>query len=336
LTGFCFDPASTVETPIIWVAHGFYGFHDAPDWSGKITRLSGRNFENVDDAVIHLPRSIRDHLTNQPSFGPDGALYFPQGSNTAFGAPDSDWGHRPERLLSAAILRLDTRRVTPGHPVDARTPDGGGNYDSHRADAPLTIHAFGVRLAYDLVWASDGNLYVPTNGSAAGGNTPGASSLKRISTSEDDWLFRITPGKYYGHPNPQQGRYILNGGNPTDAYDFAEVPQYTVGTLPDPEWDPAVHVFGKHVSANGIIEYRSTRFGGKLHGKLLVCRYNVPGDITVLEVQPGGKILPVATQIAGFGGLSNPLDLTEDRRTGCIYVSEYGARRITLLRPYEG
>src|SRR4051794_22926723 len=70
-------------------------------------------------------------------------------------------------------------------------------------------------------------------------------------------------------PNPQQGHYILNGGNPTSGYDFAEVPQYRMGTLPDPQWTPAVFDFGKHVSANGIIQYKSNAFGGRLRRRLL-------------------------------------------------------------------
>jgi glucose/arabinose dehydrogenase len=334
VTGFCFDAASTEEHPILWVAHGYFGFENAPDFSGKITRLSGPQLETVEHVVINLPRSVRDHLTNQPSFGPDGALYIPQGSNTAYGAPDPIWDNRPERLLGASILRLDVARVTPGEPLDARTPDGGGTYDPRRRGAPLTIYASGVRLAYDMVWTRDGELYVPTNGSAAGGNAPGGSAMADIPVSEDDWLFRITPGKYYGHPNPQQGYYILNGGNPTAGYDFAEVAQYAVGVLPDRSWVPAAYSFGKHASANGIIQYRSVACGGRLRGKLLVCRYNVPGDIAVLQVE-AGRVVSVSTSVAGLTALVNPLDLTEDEQTGNLYVSEYGARRITLLRPVE-
>ena len=182
-------------------------------------------------------------------------------------------------------------------------------------------------------WTLDGELFVPTNGSSAGGNAPGsAASLANIPVSEDDWLFRIVPGKYFGHPNPQQGFYVLNGGNPTAAYDFAEIVQYQVGTLPDRRWVPAAYSFGKHASANGIIEYVSGAFAGRLRGRLLVCRYNVPGDIAVLEIE-AGKVTSTTTTIPGFTALANPLDLTEDRETGNLYVSEYGARRITLLRP---
>jgi len=121
LTGFSFDPASTADNLILWASSGHFAFADVPDWTGKITRISGADLSVVQDAVVGLPRSIRDHLTNQPKFGPDGALYIPQGSNSAYGAPDSGWGNRPERLLSGTILRLDTSRITPGEPLDVKT-----------------------------------------------------------------------------------------------------------------------------------------------------------------------------------------------------------------------
>ena len=338
LTGFCFDPQSDPVEPVVWASHGHHGFADVPDWTGTISELSGPDLERVRDVVVHLPRSVRDHLTNQPSFGPDGALYIPQPSNTAFGAPDETWGHRPERSLSATILRLDVSD-TCDEPIDARTHDGGGHYDPAAPGAPLTVYADGLRLAYDLLWHSNGHLYAPVNGSSAGGNTPAgmaAPALWNIPTSEHDWLFKVRPGRYYGHPNPQRDHYVLNGGNPTAAVDPAEVPQYPVGTRPDPSWDPPVYDFGDHVSPNGIIEYRGGAFGGRLRNKLLVCRYNAGSDILCLSLDGDGNVASATAGTFGLTGLTNPLDLAEDVRTGCVYVAEYGARRITLLRPAEG
>jgi mono/diheme cytochrome c family protein/glucose/arabinose dehydrogenase len=320
---------------VIWVSHGFYAFHDAPDFSGKISRMSGKDLEIVQDAVVGLPRSVRDHLNNQPAFGPDGALYFPQGSNTASGAPDSDWGYRAEHLLNASILRLDVKHVTPGKPIDVRT-NGDGKYDPFAPGALLTIYASGVRNAFDLVWASDGRLYVPVNGSSAGGNSPagqGAPAISGLSQTEDDWLLRITPGAYYGHPNPEQGYFILNGGNPGNRHDTSVIPEYPVGTHPDPKWHPAILDFGPHVSADGIIEYRGRAFNGRLDGKLIVCRFNMGSDLICVGLDNGGNVSSIQTGITGFTHLVNPLDLTEDLATGNIYVAEYGAQHITLLRP---
>ena len=339
LTGFCFDPASTANQPIVWASHGFYAFKDVPDFSGRISRLSGPNLEIVEDVIVGLPRSIRDHLNNQPTFGPDGALYFPQGGNTASGAPDSDWGMRPEHLLSATILRLDPHKINPGQPIDVRTKDVGGSYDPFAPAAPLTIYATGVRNAYDLVWASNGRLYVPVNGSSCGGNTPagpGVPAINNLPCNEDDWLVCITPGKYYGHPNPAQHHYVLNGGNPGYRHDSSTIPQYPLGTNPDVDWQPALFDFGPHVSADGIIEYRGNAFGGKLDRKLIVCRFNVGSDLICLGLGEDGKVNSVQTKIPGGSDFVNPLDVTEDLKTGNLYVAEYGGKCVTLLRPLSG
>jgi glucose/arabinose dehydrogenase len=336
LIGLCFDPAATADKPIAWVTHNYFAFREAPEWTGKISRLNGKNLETVEDVVINLPRSYNDHLTNQPSFGPDGALYIPQGSNSSSGAPDDYWGNRPERLLNGSILRLDVKKVPPGQPVDVLTKDGGGNYDPYARGAPLTIYAGGIRNAYDLVWARDGRLYVPVNGASNGGNVPAGNdspALTNLPNAEHDWLFRITPGKYYGHPNPQQHHFVLNGGNPDGKQSIGIVPEYPIGTPPDPDWEPAILDVGEHCSADGIIEYRGNTFHGKLDRRLLICRYNAGSDILCVELNPNGNVTRVQDGIPGLTGLKGPLDIAEDPRTGNLYVSEYSGSDLILLRP---
>jgi glucose/arabinose dehydrogenase/mono/diheme cytochrome c family protein len=335
LTGFCFDPLSTPETPVLWAANGQFGFADVPDFTGKITRIGGQDFSTVEDVIVGLPRSVRDHLTNQPKFGPDGALYIPQGSNSAYGAPDPGWGNRPERVLSGTVLRFDTSRATPGEPLDVTTVDGGGCYDPFAADAPLTIYACGIRNAWSMVWTHDGKLYVPVNGSSAGGNAPAggdAPGLTNIQLDEDDWLFHVRQGGYYGHPNPQLGHYVLNGGNPGGPQTSATIPLYPPGTKPDPIWTPAVYDFGPHVSANGVVEYVGAAFGGRLNHMLVVCRFNAGSDLVSVLSDETGEFT-YARSIAGSEDLNQPLDVTEDTRTGNLYVCEYGAKKLTLLRP---
>jgi len=339
LIGICFDPSATAENPVAWVTHNYFAFREAPEWTSKISRMSGKNLETVEDVVINLPRSYNDHLTNQPSFGPDGALYIPQGANSSSGAPDDYWGNRPERLLDASILRLDVTKVTPGQPINVLTPDGGGNYDPYARNAPLKIYAGGVRNAYDLVWASDGRLYVPVNGAGSNGNVPAgddSEALTNLPNAEDDWLFRITPGKYYGHPNPQQHHFVLNGGNPDGKLRIGTVPEYKVGTQPDPDWQPAILDIGAHCSADGIIEYRGNAFHGKLDRRLMMCRYAGGSDIFSVELDSNGNVARVQDQIQGLTDMLGPLDLVEDHHTGNIYVTEYGGKRITLLRPLNG
>ena len=169
--GFAFDPSATATNLVAWVTHSSFVFLNGPPWDGKLTKLSGNNLETVQDVLVNLPRSAKDHLTNSIAFGPDGALYFTQGSISAMGRADEDWNNRNECLLSGTVLRLDISKLGP-LPFDVKTPDGGGIYNPYAANAPLTIYASGIRNAYDLVWHSNGSLYVPNNGSNPGGNTP--------------------------------------------------------------------------------------------------------------------------------------------------------------------
>ncbi len=338
ITGVCFDPASTASNLIAWVSHGIMALENAAHWSGKITRLSGPNLQTCQDIVIGLPRGYRDHLNNQMNFGPDGALYFNQGSMTGMGAPDKKWNFRDETPLSAAVLRLDPRAVAAA-PLNVKTRDGGGTYDPSSAAAPLTVYASGTRVAFDLVWHSNGSLYVPINGSAKGGNTPGSDrsvdALRDVST-QPDLLLRVEKGGYYGHPNPARGEYVLNGGNPTRGEDPIEVREYSAGTKPHAGWRTPAYVFGKSVSPNGVLEYKSNALGGALRGKLLITRYSGGDDIVILTPGARGEISESITGVSGLTQFVDPLDLLEDPRSGCLYIAEFGGRKLTLLRPREG
>src|SRR5688572_20297682 len=279
ITGIRFDAASPAHEPVLWVSHGAMALEDAPEWTGKISRLRGSSLGGYQDLVVNLPRGYRDHLNNQLDFGTDGAMYFCQGSMTATGAPDQKWNFRPERKLSAAVLRLDVKALDRGYalPLDVKTEDGGA-YDPFARGAPLTIYASGVRVGFDLLWHSSGRLYVPINGSAKGGNAPASDdgavpALEDVST-QPDYLLNVLRGGYYGHPNPARHEFVLNGGNPTNAIDPGEVGEYPVGVAPLKNWRRSAYDFGRSVSPNGVIEYKSHAFGGRLRGKLLVTRYS--------------------------------------------------------------
>ncbi|HET6251233.1 MAG TPA: Ig-like domain-containing protein [Tepidisphaeraceae bacterium] len=366
ITGLTFDPAATADHLVLWVSHGQLppqGEHGqawikgADDWTGRISRLDGPNLENCRDVIVNLPRAWKDHLNNQMAFGPDGAMYFCQAANTAMGAPDHKWGFRPERLLTAAILRLDVKSLADdADPINVQTEDGG-HYDPFDLNAPLTIYASGIRNSYDLCWHSNGHLYAGINGSAAGGNTPatpreGSDDLPRVDDdvngpydgedvpaltnvqqTEDDMLFKIEKGGYYGHPNPTRAEYVLNGGNPSPHANPFQVSAYPAGTQPDRNWRPAIYSFGKNLSPCGVIEYQSKTFAGALAHKLLYVRFSGGDDILALTLDSKGDVVESITGIEGFNRLINPVDLIEDTATGSIYVAEFGGKRITLLRP---
>ncbi|NJB86504.1 hypothetical protein GGR26_002272 [Lewinella marina] len=384
--GFTFAPTATASQLVAYVTHVSGGLTNGPAWDGKISRLSGPDLADEDLIVTNLPRSRRDHLTNSIAFRPgeDRVLYFLQGSNTAGGAPDKSWGNRKERLLSAAALRLDLDKLPESAwPLNAKTtmnaaainaadvnsptlgtgqgtytengetfPDDG-TYNPYYREAPLTLYATGVRNAYDLVWHSNGQLYIPTNGTAGGSNSPASIDGTRRpdgtfyryadasgaypvvpealgNNTQRDWLFRIDPTAglgYYGHPNPLRGQFVMNRG-------AVDVDQYPAGVLPDDNYRGAAFDFEFNKSPNGVIEYQSNAENGALRGALIVCRYSGGSDLIVLKPDgPNGDIGTARTGVPGFTGLTDPLDLTEDPATGNLYVSDFGVQGIILLKP---
>ncbi|PPS41412.1 Ig-like domain-containing protein [Chroococcidiopsis sp. TS-821] len=360
IIGITFDPKNPNH---LWISHNDPLFpQPAKDFTGAVSKLvlnSNTNSFNasIQDYVVGLPRSAKDHLSNSLAFGPDGKLYLTQGSNTAVGAPDTAWANRPERLLSAAILQIDPYRNAPAGGFNVQTENYGGkqgNYNPFAVNAPVKIYATGIRNAYDLVWHSNGNLYVPTNGSGANGNTPNDprtsinEALQKVGT-QNDYLYKVEEGGYYGHPNPKRGEYILNGGNPTSGVDPAEVVSYVdpvtkvayagypVGVKPDPNYRGYAYDFGRNKSPNGVIEYQSNTFGGALKNKLLVTQYSGGNDILALEPGANGNV-PRGNVTRIVSGLNDPLDLVEDTKTnaGNLYVAELikggVAGQISLLK----
>jgi glucose/arabinose dehydrogenase/mono/diheme cytochrome c family protein len=357
--GLVFDPLAGVDNLKIWISYcDFPRLRFAPAWDGRIATLTLSNEDNqiLNHTLVltNLPRSAKDHLTNGITFGPDSALYISQGSNSPMGrASDSrDWDYREESLLSGAVLRLEPKKLPKELPLDVKTEDGKGKYTPFAENAPLTIYATGLRNGYDLTWHSNGQLYLTVNGSSGGGNTPTsnpkdklyipphahyrdkkvskAPAVTRVKNAQPDFLFRIEEGAYYGHPNPLRAEYVLNRA----AKDIVN-PEYK-NIKPEANLRKPAFEFGLHASPNGIIEYKSNAFDGRLSGKLLVVRFNGYNDVMVLE--PGGDEQNIYRhydgKYLGTDNLDAPLDLIEDTKTGNIYVSEFGGSgKITLFKP---
>ncbi len=375
IIGLEFRPGDSSE---LWITRNDTIFEPGEAFTGEVVKVSipdGPAFNPEYQVYLTgLPRSTRDHLANSLEFGPDGMLYMTQGSNTATGEADPAWGLRDERLLSAAVLQIDPDREPPAGGFDVQTdvadfdpavegdqstptalrnPDGSvpGFYNPFAEDAVVKIYGAGVRNAYDLVWTSDGRLFVPTNGSAAGGyipddpDQPGDQSIEGAVTL-NDYLFDVEEGGYYGHPNQLLDYYVLNGGNPTAGVDPGEVVTtnpnsgfvgYDVGVQPEENYRGFAWDFGAKVSPNGVIEVQT----GPLAGSLLVAEYSKGDGVRVLRRDENGDVIDGSETLQqADGGLlrfSNPLDLVEDTRNGNIYVSSFSTgpanASIVLLKP---
>ncbi|WP_157956788.1 carbohydrate-binding protein, partial [Salinicola halimionae] len=232
--------------------------------------------------------------------------------------------------------------------------DADGNvlieyYDPYAADAVLKIYATGLRNGYDLVWHSNGNLYVPTNGSAAGGVTPDDPStpyneaLTNVGI-EDDWLFKVGEGGYYGHPDPLRDEYILNGGNPTAGVDTNETDEYVVGTNPDSNYQiDDAYSLGTNRSPNGAIEYTNNIFGATLNGSLLFVEYSGGDDIRWISLDEDGNVSTdnVLRDVDGnVIRYVDPLDIIENPLTGQLYLMTLnrstGESQVIRLDPVPG
>ncbi|MEP2059935.1 MAG: PKD domain-containing protein, partial [Maribacter litoralis] len=380
IIGLAFDPASTAENLIAYITHSTASITNGPEWDGVLSKLSGPTLSTVEDLIIHLPRSGKDHLTNSIEFDLQGDMFISQGSNTAGGDPDPNWVNRPERLLAGAILKVELDKLPATLPLSAYTTDNisvinsatsgrltmsDGTYNPFATNAPLTIYATGVRNAYDLVWHSNGWLYVPTNGTAGNNNNSpnspstddyalarridGLTSIPDVPAltggeTQKDWLFKTQGGSYHGHPNPYRGEFVLNhGGAPysglpgQEEASYTDVNKYPNDLGPDPNYREPAFDFGKNKSPNGAIEYQSNAFGGKLQGLLMVVRFSGQDDILVMQPKTNGDIGNVNGDVPGLGGFDDPLDVIEDPKTGNIYISEYdrdnnGTPKLTLLR----
>ena len=76
--------------------------------------------------------------------------------------------------------------------------------------------------------------------------------------------------------------------------------------------------------------YRLVRLAAKF-GWSMVTRT----DIIVLSLDKNGDVTESITGIAGLTNFTQPLDITEDAASGCVYVAEYGGKQLSLLRPIK-
>ena len=266
---------------------------------------------------------------------------------TRWARADSTWGNRPERLLSAAVLRLDPaadRHV----PLDVKTAEGG-SYDPYAAGAPLTIYATGVRNAFDLVWHRNGHLYAPTNGSAAGGNTPAtpaplpASCARRGYTGSG----RTGADRRARRPRPTTCSTSSRAATTGTRTRCAANGCWPAATRPPARtrsrWARTRRAPGRTRTSTwpapttrACTPRPTARSSTAAAPSTASCWWSAtrPGRTSRPSTwRRAATLSNRTTGITGLTGFSQPLDVTQDPATGNLYVTELGANRITLLKP---
>jgi glucose/arabinose dehydrogenase len=189
---------------------------------GKISMLEE---DKVRDLVTGLP-SLGDHSNNQLAAGPDGKLYFGQGSATNSGVVGLDnfalkWPqqHPEVRETTAKDITLRGEEFETPYPRSAdeskkvktsayqpfgMTAEAGAvvegtvkaNGTILRMDldgSNLEVYAWGFRNPYGIGWGPDGKLYVADAGSDERGSRPIANAPEKL------WL--VKQDAWYGWPD---------------------------------------------------------------------------------------------------------------------------------------
>lgn len=301
LTGMAFGPYFLAGENPSYIGPDLYVSHsdgrvyndDIDIHSGTVTKLRGSDYLTGVDIATGLPRSRANHAPNGLAFGPDGMIYLAIGGNTNAGLPSQFFHWLGEMPLGAGILKIEP---TPGGAV--------------------SLYATGLRNPYDLVWHSNGNLYVNDNGAnATFGNKPlyGCNDDGIDPGTTPDELNRIVDGKYYGHPNPSRGECIFNGGP-----NFVG-PMYAYEDLGS--------------SSDGITEYTSMLIPG-FQGNLFTANFSAPSPRKLMRLvlsEDGTKVLNDLPFASEYDYL-NPLDVIISDDGTTFFIAEYGGNRISALR----
>lgn len=326
------------------------------DERGRITRL-----------VDNLP-GMGDHHTNGPVVGPDGRLYFGQGTatNSAVVGPDNaqfGWlkrfprfhdipcrdvvlrgvNYRSDNALSPGSAPVLTGAympygvpTSPGQVVRGALPCSGAIMRAGLDGSGLELVAWGLRNPFGLAFAPDGALYVTENGFDERGSRPvwGAG----------DVLWRITPGGWYGWPDYSAGEPVSKGDlyKPPGRSPPDPLLQTQPGTPPRP-----TAILGVHASANGLDFSRADAFGHVGHAFIaelgdmapVAGKTLHPVGFRVVRVDPRtGHVEPFATNKGdrngpasklGTAGLERPVAARFAPGGRSLYVVDFGVLLMT-------
>lgn len=315
---------------------------------GRITRFSIASGEAV-TVLDDLP-GFGNYHTNMAVIGPEGKLYFSQGSMTNSGiigldSNDLGWLQRVEHncdipgwdLVLAGVNaespdpfsgnghKVSTGAFSPfgkatrsGERIAGRVPCTSAVMRCNPDGSGLEVVAWGLRNAYGLRFTPDGRLLATDQGADDRGSRP-------ISNCPD-FLFEVWVGAWYGWPD------FMGGVPVTDArFGGAQFLLANHDDLPTPE--RALMAFEKNVCA-AKFDF-APRQAGWWEGHLLVALF---GDERPLSARPGpraGRCLvrvdpsdwslhPVLTP-----PLQRPIDVMFTPEESSAYVLDFGEFEIT-------
>ncbi|MEW6308265.1 MAG: PQQ-dependent sugar dehydrogenase [Bacillota bacterium] len=329
---------------------------------------------HITDIVTGLP-SLGDHQNNMLAIGPDGKLYFGQGTATNSGIVGVDnymagWlRHYP--FLSdypARDVKVNAVKVTSDNPLSREPGDtvetgalkpfgvqskrleiipgaarpNGVVFRASTDGSGLEVFAWGLRNPFGIGFTADGRLYVTEHGFDVRGSRPIANT--------PDFFYLVEQGKWYGWPDFAGGVAVTD---PRFAAPGDKLPGLLLATHPLRQPPHPKAEFAVHAGANGFAFSSGDPFG--FLGDAFVALF---GDITPLSVattSPSGHRVAVVdmktgevstfaanrqagpASLAGHGGLERPTDCTFGP-DGALYITDWGQARLTAhgLEPVPG
>lgn len=315
-------------------------------------------------AIVDGLPSRGDHHTNGPVLGPDGLLYFGQGTTTNSGVVGIDnfgfgWvplhpeahdipcedvtlagrNYRtPNPLTEGAADRVETGAFQPfgvpteaGQVVRGELPCSGAVMRVATDGEGLELVAWGFRNPFGLAFSPDGALFVTENQFDVRGSRPVFGT--------GDLLWRVERGAWYGWPDYFAGRPLAD--DPWFRAPGKPAPEPLLLEHPEPAGEPAARL-GVHSSSNGFDFSRNPAFGHV--GEAFIAQFGdmapgpgkvlAPMGFKVIRVDPdSGVVHDFAANLGesngpaswlGRAGLERPVDARFDPAGTALYVVDFG------------
>jgi glucose/arabinose dehydrogenase len=307
-----------------------------------------------------------DHHTNGPALGPDGWIYFGQGTATNSGIVGEDnfkfgWLKRhPDfhdvpghdiTLTGESVETDDVRNpgsgakvrtgpflpfgtpAQPGQVIKGAVKSSGAILRVRAEGGEPELVAWGFRNPFGLSFAPDGSLFVTDNGYDDRGSRPAWGTA--------DLLWKVDRGQWYGWPDYSAGEPLTD---PMFHAPGKPPPKRLLSSPPNPPPKP-VAKFPVHSSADGFEFSRSSTFGHVGEAFVAIFGDEAPTTGKMLS-SIGGKIVRVnvATGVivdfavnrapkegpgtkVGVAGFERPVAVRFDGNGESLYVVDFGVMR---------
>jgi glucose/arabinose dehydrogenase len=297
ILGLAFNPHDGDSPVRLYVAHANINSGSCGDpffpYSGRISKLSGPDFDAPEPIVTGLPASPGTHGVNGLAFDDFGDLYVSVGGVTNAGVASCDIGGMPETPLSGAVVKVSVSTLSGAANIvyrqraDDTLDDNQVNGATVDLDpeSKVSLFATGLRNAFTVHFASNALLYALDNGPDTGGGDASTSATTQSPIeAASDTLELIVDGGYYGHPNRNRGR------------DDAQQNVYISSDAAMPGPGVEKPLFALPASTNGLAELRSNAWGSDHRGRLIAQRWNQ--ETISIELAPDGRTVVESEDLA--------------------------------------